>query len=99
MSSPPLCNGARVVRSAVFCVVFCRSWFCSNTFNHYLVCTSLIYDLLLPFWNPQKYPTSKANSFLTILSIKLRCSPSKTIALTNLPLENIYFLTVNQYDN
>jgi len=41
MRSPPLFSGARVVRSAVFYVVFCRSWFCSNTFNHYFVCTSL----------------------------------------------------------
>jgi hypothetical protein len=44
LSSPPVCSWVRVVRSLVFCVVFCRSlFFCffPFSFSHCLVCPSI----------------------------------------------------------
>ena len=52
LSSPPVFSGVRVTRSLVLYVCFvdrCLS-FCSLSFGHCVVCSSLIYGLWLPLW-------------------------------------------------
>jgi hypothetical protein len=50
--SPPVCSGVRVTRSLVLYVCFvdrCLS-FCTFSFGHCVVCSSLIYAFWLPLW-------------------------------------------------
>ena len=52
LSSPPVFSGVRVTRSLVlyvFLVDRCLS-FCSFSFGHWVVCSSSIYEFLLPLW-------------------------------------------------
>ena len=52
LSSPPNFSEVRVTRSLVLCVCFvdrCLS-FCTFSFGHCVVCSSQIYEFLLPFW-------------------------------------------------
>jgi hypothetical protein len=52
LSSPPVFSGVRVTWSLVLYVCFvdrCLS-FCTFSFGHCVVCSSLLYGLWLPFW-------------------------------------------------
>ena len=52
MSSSPVFNGVRVTQSLVLCICFvdrCLS-FCTFSFGHCVVCSSLIYWFWLPLW-------------------------------------------------
>jgi hypothetical protein len=52
MSSPPIFSGVHATRSLVLyiCFVDCCLSFCSFSFGHCVVCSSSIYELLLPLW-------------------------------------------------
>ena len=55
LSSPPIFSGVCVTQSLVLCVCFvdqCLS-FCTFSFGHCVVCSSLIYVFLLHFWYHQ----------------------------------------------
>jgi hypothetical protein len=52
LSSPPVFSGVHVTRSSVLCVCFvdhCLS-FCTFSFGHGVVCSSLIYGFWLRLW-------------------------------------------------
>jgi hypothetical protein len=52
LNSPPIFSGVRVTRSLVLYVCFvdrCLS-FCTFSFGHCVVCSSLIYGFWLPLW-------------------------------------------------
>ena len=51
MNSPPVFNVVRVARSLVFCVVLCGSLsFCTLSFGHCVICSSLIYGFWFSIW-------------------------------------------------
>ena len=65
LSSPPVFSGVRVSRSLVLCVCFvdrCLS-FCTFSFGHCVVCSSL-YGFWLPLWYLQTLLTSFSGLFV-----------------------------------
>ena len=59
LRSPPFFSEVRVTRSLVLCVCFgdrCLS-FCTFSFGHCVVCSSLIYGFWLPLWYLQTFLT------------------------------------------
>jgi hypothetical protein len=62
-SSPPVFSGVRVIRSLVWCVCFvdrCLS-LCTFSFDHCVVCSSLIYWFWLYLWYPQTLLMTNVN--------------------------------------
>ena len=76
LSSPPVFSGVRVTRSLVLyvCFVDCCLSFCTFSFGHCLVCSSLIYGLWLPLWYLQ-----------TLLNIRLTARMYKIILTSYAP--------------
>ena len=81
LRSPPVFSGVRVTRSLVLCVCLVDRCllFCPFSFGHCVVCPSLIYGFLLPFWylqtirfTPKKQPT------LYLLGVRLEVSITYT---------------------
>jgi hypothetical protein len=71
LSSPPVFSGVRVTRSLVLCVCLVDRClpFCPFSFGHCVVCPSLIYGFLLPFWYLQTIRFTPKNLRNNILCI------------------------------